>query len=122
MAICNTGADIPGNVCTRLLGTSSYFNRHRIASIFSIGSGVLRPLVITVVGRILNQVGSSTFFFSLSPPELARYVKDNHISLPDEFQPIILSFVYFGIGMLVSSYASGALWIYISESLSRVSH
>lgn len=69
---------------------------------------------------MLKKVGNNSFFFELSPPEIKTYLKENHISLTDEFHVTIMSFVYFGIGMLVSNYCAQALWTYTSEVVSRV--
>jgi hypothetical protein len=98
-----------------LLLSSHTINRAAICC--SIASGVLAPLVIKVVGHPLHKVGNQTFFFDLPPPELKQNLKENHISLTDEFHSTIMNLVYFGIGMFVSSYFAEALWVYTSEKI-----
>lgn len=91
-----------------------------VAVIFSLGAGVLQPLVITVMGEQLNNFGDNSFFFDLSPPEIAALLKAQGYSISKAFHPTVMKFVYFGIGMLVANYVSQALWIYTSEVLCRV--
>lgn len=86
----------------------------------SLGSGVLQPLVITVMGSMLNNFSGNAFFFQLSPPAISQLIKDNHIDLVAEFHPTIMRFVYFGIAMLFGSYIAQALWVYTSEVLNNV--
>lgn len=81
---------------------------------------MLQPLVITVMGEQLNNFGGNSIFFDLSPPQIAALLKQEHYSISKAFQPTVLKFVYFGIGMLVANYVSQALWIYTSEVLCRV--
>lgn len=106
---------------TKLWQYSSNFNLFLVfvAVVFSLGAGVLQPLVVTVMGEQLDGFGENAFFFDLTPPQIATLLKANGQSISNEFQPTILKFVYFGIGMLVANYVSQSLWIYTSEVLCR---
>lgn len=80
----------------------------------------MQPLVIVVMGDMLNNFGDNNYFFSLTPPEIASYLKQYNVDLASQFHSTVMKFVYFGIGMLVGNYFSQALWVYTSEVLCRV--
>lgn len=91
-----------------------------MAIIFSLGAGVLTPLVITVMGEQLDSFGGESYFFELSPKEISQMLKENNIDLSGDFHPTVMKFVYFGIAMLVANYVSQALWVFTSEVICRV--
>lgn len=53
----------------------SFLTPFSIGTLFSLGGGVLQPLVLIVMGDMLNTFGDNSYFFDKTPTELPQYLK-----------------------------------------------
>ncbi|KAI8620675.1 putative ABC transporter protein [Chytriomyces sp. MP71] len=91
-----------------------------IGFIFSVGIGALIPGAILVLGSLLGNGSLFAGAGGSSPSSMQRPVGAAPPTLdPTSVYPQILAFVYIGIAMLISGYASQALWVLAGENQAR---
>lgn len=76
-----------------------------IAFIFSAGVGALQPISIIILGQFLNNM---TTALALPPDEMVAFM-----------HPVIMTFVYMGIGALFGAYICQCIWVMTGESQTR---
>ncbi|KAG2188229.1 hypothetical protein INT44_000981 [Umbelopsis vinacea] len=76
-----------------------------IATFFSAGVGALQPISIIILGQFLNNM---TVALTMSPSEMVDFM-----------HPVIMTFVYMGIGALVGAYICQCIWVMTGESQTR---
>ncbi|KAJ2964662.1 hypothetical protein NQZ79_g546 [Umbelopsis isabellina] len=76
-----------------------------IATLLSAGVGALQPVSIIILGQFLNNM---TTALQLPPDQMVSFM-----------QPVILTFVYLGIGALFGAYIAQSIWVMTGESQTR---
>ncbi|KAI8976832.1 putative ABC transporter protein [Pilobolus umbonatus] len=77
-----------------------------IASIFAVGIGCMLPVSIIVLGDMFARISVSMVDGDLS-------------KISDTILPLVLTFVYMGVAILIASYGANCLWILTGEYQSR---